>query len=93
MSMSSPSVIVLSEAEEAVLVARARSVSGPYRDRLRARIVLAAAAGSTNTAIAVQVGVCTDTVRKWRARYATRRLTGLKGCPAQRSPAAVHARR
>jgi len=74
MSMSSPSVIVLSEAEEAVLVARARSVSGPYRDRLRARIVLAAAAGSTNTAIAVQVGVCTDTVRKWRARYATRRI-------------------
>jgi len=86
MSMSSPSVIVLSEAEEAVLVARARSVSGPYRDRLRARIVLAAAAGSTNTAIAVQVGVCTDTVRKWRARYATRRLTGLKDAPRSGRP-------
>ncbi len=86
MSMSSPSVIVLSEAEEAVLVARARSVSGPYRDRLRARIVLAAAAGSTNTAIAVQVGVCTDTVRKWRARYATRRLTGGKDAPRSGRP-------
>ncbi|MDP9318576.1 MAG: IS630 family transposase [Actinomycetota bacterium] len=79
-------MIVLSEAEEAVLVARARSVSGPYRDRLRARIVLAAAAGSTNTAIAVQVGVCTDTVRKWRARYATRRLTGGKDAPRSGRP-------
>ncbi len=79
-------MIVLSEAEEVVLVARARSVSGPYRDRLRARIVLAAAAGGTNTAIAVQVGVCTDTVSKWRSRYATCRLKGLKDAPRSGRP-------
>jgi transposase len=86
MSMSSPSVILLSEAEEAVLVARARSVSGPYRDRLRARIVLAAAAGRANAAIAVRVGVCTDTVSKWRARYATGRLKGLRDAPRSGRP-------
>jgi hypothetical protein len=52
----SPYRIVLSAGEESVLMARARSVRGPYRDRLRARIVLAAAAGGTNAAIAAQVG-------------------------------------
>jgi hypothetical protein len=49
MSMSSPYVIVLSEDEERVLLASARSVRSEYRDRLRARIVLAAAAGQANT--------------------------------------------
>ena len=51
-----------------MLAARARSVRGPYRDWLRARIVLAAAAGQNNAAIAVEMGVCADTVRKWRKR-------------------------
>jgi len=36
---------------------------------LRARIVLLAAAGWTNTKIAGRVGVCVDTVRKWRHRW------------------------
>ena len=81
MSMPGPSRIVLSAEEEAVLVARARSVRGPYRDRLRARIVLAAAAGTANAGIAVQVGVCPDTVRKWRARFAARGIGGLKDAP------------
>jgi transposase len=83
MPMSSPYVIVLSGAGEAVLSARARSGRGAYRDRLRAQIVLAAAAGTTNTAIAVEAGVCTDTVRQWRRRFAAGRLGGLKD--AQRS--------
>ena len=58
--------------------ARARSGRGAYRDRLRAQIALAAAAGTNNTAIAVEAGVCTDTVRKWRRRFAVGRLGGLK---------------
>jgi hypothetical protein len=41
--MSSPYQIALSGEEQAVLAARARSARGPYRDRLRAAIVLAAA--------------------------------------------------
>ena len=68
--LSSPYQIVLSGEEEAVLAARARSARGPYRDRLRAGIVLAAAAGQDNAAIAGEMGVCTDTVRKWRRRFA-----------------------
>src|SRR5260370_36983523 len=77
MPVHSPYQIVLSGEEEAVLTARARSVRGQYRDRLRARIVLAAAAGKTNARIAAELGVHVDTVRKWRRRFAAVRLAGL----------------
>jgi transposase len=76
----------LSGQEQAVLAARARSVRGPYRDRLRAAIVLAAAAGQNNAAIAVELGVCTDTVRKWRRRFATGGLAGLADAPRSGRP-------
>jgi transposase len=86
MPVSSPYVIVLSAAEEAVLAARARSARGQYRDRLRARIVLAAAAGRSNAAIAMEMGVCPDTVRKWRRRFAAGGLSGLKDAPRSGRP-------
>ena len=44
---------------------------------LRAKIVLAAAGGASNAAIARELGVCPDTVRKWRARYLRAGLAGL----------------
>jgi len=86
MLMRSPCEIVLSDKETTVLTGRARSVRGPYRDRLRAQIVLAAAAGMANAAIAAQLGVCTDTVRKWRRRFAAGRLAGLKDAPRSGRP-------
>ena len=89
--MSSPYQIVLSGEEQAVLAARARSVCGPYRDRLRAKIVLAAAAGQANAAIARQLGVCADTVRKWRRRFAEGRLAGLKDASRSGRPPAFTA--
>jgi transposase len=86
MPVPSPCLIVLSGEEEAVLMARARSVRSEYRDRLRARIVLAAAAGKNNTAIAAEAGVHVDTVRKWRRRFAAGRLAGLKDAPRSGRP-------
>jgi transposase len=86
MPVISPYRIALTAEEESVLMARARSVRGPYRDRLRAQIVLAAAAGSTNVAIAGRVGVPVDTVRKWRRRFAAGRLAGLKDAPRSGRP-------
>jgi transposase len=84
--MSSPYQIVLSAGEQAVLAARARSVRGPYRDRLRAGIVLAAAAGRNNAVIAAELGICTGTVRKWRRRFAVGRLPGLADAPRSGRP-------
>lgn len=86
MPVPGPYVIVLSAGEEAVLAARARSARSEYRDRLRAQIVLAAAAGRSNAAIAVQAGVCTDTVRKWRRRFAADGLPGLRDAPRSGRP-------
>jgi transposase len=86
MSVISSYRIVLPAEEAAVLAARVRSVRTEYRDRLRAQIVLAAAVGSTNVAIAGQVGVHVDTVRKWRRRFAAAGLAGLKDAPRSGRP-------
>lgn len=69
-----------------MLAVRARSARGQYRDRLRARIVLAAADGRSNAAIAAAEGGCPDTVRKWRRRFAAARLGGLKDAPRSGRP-------
>src|SRR5260370_24556308 len=91
MPVISPYLIVLTSEEEPVSIARAQSVRGAYCDRLRARIVLAAAAGMANAAIAVQAGVHVDTARKWRRRVAARPLAGVEEAPRSGRPAAVHA--
>jgi transposase len=67
-------------------MARARSVRGACRDRLRARIVLTAAAGMANAAIAAHEGVHVDTVRKWRRRFAAARVAGLTDAPRSGRP-------
>ena len=71
--------------ERAALVALIRP-TGQARMLLRARIVLAAADGASNAGIARDVGVCEDTVRKWRRRYATGRLAGLSDAPRPGRP-------
>lgn len=75
--ISSPFVIILSAADHAVLSARVRSGRAEHRMVIRARIVLAAAASRSNAAIAAEVGVHVDTVRKWRRRFHQHGLDGL----------------
>jgi transposase len=60
----------------------------------RARIVLACASGSPNTAVAQRLGLTHQTVGKWRQRFLERRLAGLldeprPGAPRQVSDAQV----
>lgn len=86
MPVTSPFVIVLTAAEEAVLTARARSGRTEHRDRIRAQIVLAAADGASNAAIAAQLGICLDTARRWRRRFTTARLEGLVDRPRTGRP-------
>ena len=69
--------VTLTAAERKTLKKRVRGAKTPYRDRLRAQIVLAAACGRDNARIARDLGVAVDTVRKWRGRFAARRLAGL----------------
>lgn len=52
----------------------------------RARIILIAAEGVTNTEISKRVGLSRQTVVKWRARFAKKRLDGLKDEPRPGQP-------
>jgi hypothetical protein len=66
----------------------------PYRDKVRARIVLLALDRWPNAAIAREVGISVDTVRTWRGRFAEHGLAGLadrarSGRPARFTPVQV----
>jgi transposase len=66
----------------------ARGHKRPHRDRLRALIVLGAAGGRAGAAIARRCRVTPDTARKWRGRFATDALDGLRD--RKRCAAPVH---
>ena len=69
MSMTSPDRIEMNPCQQQRLRHLIRAGTTAQQLVLRARIVLLAAAGWTNTTIAQRVGVCVDTVRKWRHRW------------------------
>ncbi|MFI7548078.1 IS630 family transposase [Actinoplanes sp. NPDC049599] len=69
--------VVLDEQIRRRLSSTARSARAPARDVLRAKIVLAAADGLSNTRIAAGLQVGVDTIRKWRGRFAAAGLAGL----------------
>ena len=78
--------VVLSTSDRAVLIARCRAARTEVRDLVRARIVLAAAAGTPNGVIATGVGVHVDTVRKWRGRFVMKGIAGLEDLPRTGRP-------
>jgi transposase len=86
MAITSPFVVVLTAQEHADLTTRTRSGRTEHRDRVRARIVLAAAAGASNTAIAAELGLCVDTARRWRRQFSQQRLAGLTDRPRSGRP-------
>lgn|SRR3712207_5177991 len=64
-----PPAIELSERERQELDALTRRHTTPQQLALRARIVLAAAAGANNAQIARDLDVSLDMVRRWRERW------------------------
>ena len=70
--------IVLTEEEHAELAKLVRSKLSSVRLAQRARIVLLAAEGIQNKAIALQLGVGRVQVARWRERYAEARLAGIE---------------
>jgi transposase len=70
--------VVLSGAEHAELTKRVRSGLTSVRLAQRAPIVLLAAEGTQNKAIAQQLGIGRVQVARWRERYAVQRLAGIE---------------
>ena len=84
-----PQAIVLSDDERAQLESWARRRRSAAGLALRSRIVLAAAEGASNVALAERLGVARSTVRTWRNRFAERRLDGLVDEPRPGRPRTV----
>lgn len=87
----SPYAVELTDEERRVLEARARKYTSPYRDVIRAKIVLLAAEGVANDAIAGRLDLPRQIVSKWRKRFCLFRVPGLAeqprgGRPARFSP-------
>ena len=78
--------IELSDAERSELRARARRRKIARADAMRAEIVLLAADGMTNLAIAERLGITRVTVATWRGRFAAGRLDGLVDEPRPGAP-------
>ena len=77
MPRHSPYVIQLSPNERNELQRRAAQYTAPYRDVVRARIVLMAADGLQNKDIAKRLSLPVQIVTKWRKRFHQDRLSGL----------------
>lgn len=76
----------ISEAEGAELTCLASRRSTAQALALRARIVLGCAQGEQNKVVAARLGVCENTVGKWRRRFAEHRLEGLRDDPRSGTP-------
>ena len=84
-----PLPITLTADERAKLTDWANRPTSAQRLATRARIVLQAADGRPNAAIAEHLHVTLPTVRKWRERFADRRLDGLTDDPRPGAPRAI----
>jgi transposase len=81
--------VVLSDEEREVLERWARRPTSAQALALRCRIVLAAADGEPSKDIAVRLGCSTQTVGRWRGRFARRGLDGLHDEPRPGKPRSI----
>jgi len=77
MPRHSPFDITLTPEEQSRLEAIARRYTSPYRDVIRAKIVLYAASGLRNDEIAARLDTPRQIVSKWRKRFFKHRFEGL----------------
>ena len=78
--------IELTDAERKHLEQTVRKRTASYRQVRRSQIVLLAADGLTNAAIARQLGCSRYTVWQWRKRFAEERIAGLNSRPRPGRP-------
>ena len=78
MPRKSPFTITLSKQERRELHRRASTYTLPYFQVIRARMILLAAEGLGNHAIASRLDTRREVVSLWRKRFFQRRLAGLE---------------
>jgi transposase len=93
MPRKSPYRIELTREEQGSLEAMAHRYTSPYRDVIRARIVLYAAQGWANDEIASRLDLPRQIVSKWRKRFFEQRQAGLEERPRRGRPAGFSPRR
>jgi hypothetical protein len=93
MPRSSPFIVSLTAKERDSLAALARKYTSPYRDVIRAKIVLYAAQGLGNEQIARRLDMPRQIVSKWRKRFFEEGLAGLEEQPRRGRPARFSPRR
>ena len=81
--------LILTDDERETLTRWARRPKSAQRLALRSRIVLACAAGASNTEVAARLGIARPTVGKWRARFVVDRLDGLVDEPRPGAPRTI----
>jgi len=86
MPRQSPFVIALTAEAKARLERIARAYTSPYRDVIRAKIVLYAALGLENDDIARRLDTPRQIVSKWRKRFFEQGISGLEELPRQGRP-------
>ncbi len=82
-------VVDLTEDERSELLSWSRRSNSANALAMRSRIVLAAADGLSNTAIADKLDINISSARKWRTRFVTDRLDGLLDEPRPGRPRLV----
>ena len=81
MPRKSPYIITLTTHEKNILESESRKYTSPYRDVIRAKIILMAAQGYSNDEIAFRLDTPRQIVSKWHKRFYYDRLMGLQDEP------------
>lgn len=87
MPRKSPYEIHLAPEERSRLESMAHKYTSPYREVIRAKIVLYAADGLGNDQIALRLDTPRQIVSKWRKRFFEEGLGGLEELPRDGRPA------
>jgi len=87
MSRRSPFIVELDADTRRALESRARRYTLPYREVVRAQLVLLAAEGLDNDDIAARLNTRREVVSKWRKRFFEEGLAGLEERPRRGRPA------
>ena len=82
----SPFKIKLTDEEHQYLNSMARKYTAPYRDVIRAQVILLAAEGMENNEIGEKLNLPRKTVSKWRKRFFNERERGLVDRPRAGRP-------